>query len=55
MIGSLFVLNSTGEIWVCVKVEHAHIAYITLVSFTGKKWECRGLRELDKWFKPLET
>ena len=55
MVGMLYRTRRTQHIYACISISYEHIPFFTMVRITdGDKWVVKGLRELDRHFKPLE-
>ena len=55
MVGMLYRTKHSKHIYACVSISYLHIPFFTMVCITdGDTWVVKGLRELDRYFEPLE-
>jgi endonuclease YncB( thermonuclease family) len=55
MVGTLYRTRRSKHIYACVSISYEHVPIMTMVCITdGDTWVVKGLRELDRYFEPLQ-
>jgi hypothetical protein len=55
MVGMLYRSRLGHNIYACISIDYAHIPLFTMFCVAdGDTWVVKGLRELDRYFEPLQ-